>query len=139
MPKSTSLMLPQNANNQSVLLQSADTTLAKLCYTAGANDSDVKAIVAITSDTTTVNVQLFVCRGGTDYIIGTVNLPVQAGNLGTVPGIDLLNATAIPGLPLDNVGKRYLPLKTGDTLKVSCQATMTAGKTTYVSVFGQDY
>jgi hypothetical protein len=51
MAKSTSLFLPKNANNQSITLTSADTSVAKLCFTAGADDSNVKAILATTNDT----------------------------------------------------------------------------------------
>lgn len=132
-------MLPQAANNQSVTMTSADTTALKTCFTAAATDSDVKAIVVATNDTAAVNLLLYITRGGVDYLLGTVNIPIASGSNGTVVSVDLLNAISNPGLPLDNVGKRYLPLKTGDTLKVACLATMTAAKTTYISIFGQDY
>jgi hypothetical protein len=139
MAKSTSLFLPKDIHNQSVVMTSADTTTPKLCFTAGADDSDVKAIMVTSNDTAAVNLLLYVTRGGTDYLIGTANIPIASGTNGVAPGIDLLSASVMAGLPLDNVGKRYLPLKTGDTLKVGCLVTMTAAKSCWVSVFGQDY
>ena len=139
MAKQSALFLPAGANNQSVLLTSADTTVAKLCFTAGTNDSDVKSIIATTTDSAAVNLTFWVTRGGTDYLLGTVNIPITAGDTGAIPSVDILGAGLIPGLPLDSTGKPYLPLKTGDTLKVGCLVTMTAAKTTYVSIFGQDY
>jgi hypothetical protein len=139
MAKTASLFLPVAANNQSVTLTNADTTVQKLCFTAGGNDSNVKAIIATTDDTAAINLKLYLTRGGTDYLIGTINVPLASGTNGSAPTIDLLSASAFPGLPLDNVGKRYLPMKTGDTLKIGCLVTMTAAKTCWVSVLGEDY
>jgi hypothetical protein len=110
-----------------------------LCFTAGSNDSDVKAILVTSNDTAAINLSLYITRGGVDYLLGCVNIPIAAGTNGTVPGIDLLAAAGMAGLPLDTVGKRYIPMKTGDTLKVGPIVTMTAAKTCTVSVFAQDY
>lgn len=139
MAKQNSLFLPAGANNQSVTITSADTTVAKLCFTAASNDSDVKSIIVTSNDTAAINLALYVTRSAVDYWLGTVNIPISSGTTGSVVSVDLINVTSIPGLPLDNVGKAYLPLKTGDTLKVGPIVTMTAAKTCYVSVFGQDY
>lgn len=139
MSKQASLFLPLAANNQSVTLLPADTTTPKVCFTAAATDSDVKAIIATSNDTAAINLQLWICRGGVDYLLGTINVPIGAGNSSGVPAIDLLNAVNIAGLPLDYIGKRYIPMKTGDTLKVGCLVTITTAKTCYVSVLGQDY
>jgi hypothetical protein len=139
MAKSTSLFLPVGANTQSITLTNADTTVAKLCFTAGSNDSDIKAIVATSDDTAAINLKVYITRGGVDYLLGTVNIPIASGTNGTVASVDILSATPFPGLPVDSVGKRYIPLKNGDTLKVACLATMTSGKTCTVNVLGQDY
>lgn len=139
MAKQSALFLPVAANNQSVKLTSADTTVAVTCFTAGSEGSDVKAILVVSDDTAAINLKLYVTRGGTDYLIATVNIPLASGTNGSALGIDLLALTAIPGLPVDSMGKPYLPLKSGDTLKVGCLATMTAAKTCTASVFGQDY
>lgn len=139
MAKQASLFLPAGANNQSVTITSADTTVAKLLFTAGANDSDVKSIIVTSNDTAAINLALYVTRSAVDYLLGTINIPISAGTTGSVVSVDLINTTSIPGLALDSAAKAYLPLKTGDTLKVGPIVTMTAGKTCYVSAFGQDY
>lgn len=139
MAKQTSLFLPVGANNQSLALTSADTTVATLGFTAGANGSDVKSIVATTTDTVTVNLLVYVVRGGTNYLLGGVNIPVTAGFTGALPSVDILAAAIIPGIPLDSIGKPYLSLASGDTLKFACKATMSGSVTTTVNVFGQDY
>lgn len=139
MSKQSALFLPANINTLSFALTSTQTTVSQLIFTAGSNDSDVKSIIVSSDDTAAINLRLYVTRSGTDYLIGTVNIPISAGVGGTVVAVDLLNSTSIPGLPLDNVGKRYIPLKTGDTLRAAALATMTAGKTCNINVFGYDY
>lgn len=139
MAKSSSLMLPQNANNGSVSFTNADTTTLKTVFTAGANDSDVKSLVASSDDTAAINVKIWINRSGTDYLLAVVNVPITSGGLGTISATDLLSLSAIPGLPLDSIGKQYIPLKNGELLKVSCLATMTAAKTLYINALGQDY
>lgn len=139
MAKTTSLYLPVGANNQSVTFTSADTTATKLAFTAASNDSNVKAIIACTDDTAAVNLKVFLTRGGVDYLLGTIRIATLSGTDGAAPGVDILNASGMSGLPLDSVGKRYIPMKTGDTLRLSCLATMTAAKTLWVSVLGEDY
>jgi hypothetical protein len=139
MSKQTSFYLPVGANNQSITLTSADTTTLKTCFTAATEDSDVKSIIATTDDSAIINLRLYVTRSSVDYLLGTVRLAALSGSDGAVNGVDLLNGIAMPGLPADNIGKRYIPLKSGDTLKVACVASMTAAKTCWVSVFGQNY
>lgn len=131
---------PQNANNQSVTLTNADTTVAKLCFTAHVtNDSDVKSITATSNQATGIILHLYVTRGGNDYLIGSMTVNGSSGFDSTTPITDLISAAYFGGLPVDNVGKLYLPLKAGDTLKVACDSTMTAGKTCWVNIFGEDY
>lgn len=139
MAKGTSLFLPKVANNQSIKLTSSDTTTAAVCFTAGADDSDVKAIIVTSDDTAIINLKLYICRSSVDYLLGVISIPIVAGSTGALPSPDLLAAASMPGLPVDSMGKPYLPLKNGDTLKVGCLVTMTAAKTCVVSLFGQDY
>lgn len=139
MAKQSNLYLPAETNNGNTTFTSADTTTAKTVFTAGANDSNVKSIIVTSDDTAAINLRLYLTRSGTDYLLGTVNIPISSGVGGTVVSVDMLNSTSIPGLPVDNVGKRYISLKTGETLKAACLATMTAAKTCTVNCLGEDY
>lgn len=132
-------MLPQNVNNSAASFASGDTTTLKTVFTAGSNDSDLLGLLATSNDTSAINLQIWLRTTATDYLIGTVNIPVAAGSNGTANAIDLLNTAALPGLPVNAVGKRYIPLKNGDSIKVGCLVTMTAAKTLYVVSIGQDY
>jgi hypothetical protein len=139
MAKQASLFLPIGINNGSYALAIGDTTVSKLLFTAGANDSDVLSIVATSNDTATVNLQVFRTNGGVDYLLGTVRIITLSGTDGAAVAIDILNSTAFPGLPINSVGKRYIPLKNGDTLRIAAVVTMTTGKVCNVTAFGQDY
>ena len=54
-------------------------------------------------------------------------------------GIDFLDGVNILGLPIDNTGKRYIPLMAGDVLKVGALANLSSGKTCWVQASGNDY
>jgi hypothetical protein len=140
MAKSTSLMFPQNVNNQSVTILPADTTTPKVCFTAHAtNDSNVKSMIATSNDTAAMNIAIYICRSAVDYLLACINVPTLSGTNGTAPAIDLLNAAGMPALPLDPVGKRYIPMEAGDTLKVGVLVAVTTAKTVTVNVLGEDF
>jgi len=139
MAKQFSLFLPKGANNSSITLQNADGTGLKLLFTAGADDSDVDSIIVTSNDTAARILVLYVTRGGVDYIIGTITVGAGAGTDGFNFSLDLLNPINFQGLPINNIGKPYLRLKSGDTVKVAVTTAVTAAKTIYLSAFGQDY
>jgi hypothetical protein len=121
----------------------ADTTTSKTIFTAGADGSVVYNVNVASDDTAAINLKLNVTNGGVDYLLGNVNVPITAGFTGAIPAVALLTAGGatrlIPGTVVDNNGNACLYLKSGDTLEAACTATMTAGKTCHVAVFGADY
>jgi hypothetical protein len=139
MAKQTSLFLHTGANCDGTTFTSADTTALKDIFTAGANDSDVKALSICSDDTATVNMQLWYFDGATAFLIGTVRAVTLSGTDGAANAVDLLNSTALPFLPVDDAGKRYIPVKTGHKIQASCKATMTAAKTVWIVALGYDY
>lgn len=139
MAKSTALNLPQHIRTKGVQFVNADGTTAKTLYTVGAEDARLLSLTVVSDDTAAVNIQILLGIGGTDYPIGTVNVPIASGSNGTVNGIDLINATAIPGLPVDANGKRYLPLEAGVVLKVKPLVAVTAAKTVSIVASLEDY
>lgn len=106
----------------------ADTTSLKTLVTAGANGSRVSSIVVSTTDTTTRDLQLWLTRSATSYLIGTVNIPLSAGNVNSAPSINILGNSQIPGLPLDANGNPYIDLKAADVLAIATTTTVTAAK-----------
>lgn len=139
MAKQTSLFLYAGVNSGAVTFVNADGTTAKTVFTAGANDSDLKVLTITSNDTATVNMQVLYRTGGTDYLIATVRAVTLVGTDGAANAVDLINSTALPYLPLDDAGKRYIPVKTGDSIKVAPLAAVTAAKTVTIVALGYDF
>jgi hypothetical protein len=109
--------------------------------TAGSYGTRIISLIASTDDTVTVNVFLYILRGGSTVVpIGLVNVPLSAGNTNAARFVtDFLNGTNIPGLPLDNTGRQYIPLVAGDVLRASTLANLTAGRSCWITSFAQDF
>ncbi len=109
-------------------------------YTAGTAGGRVMSLTAVTDDTVTVNVFVYIYRGTTVIPLGLVNVPLSSGNTNAARfNVDFLDGVNILGLPIDNTGKRYIPLMPNDLLKVGALANLTAAKTCWVSAHGNDY
>jgi hypothetical protein len=109
-------------------------------YTAGTAGGRVMSLTAVTDDTVTVNVFVYIYRGSTVIPLGLVNVPLSSGNTNAARfNVDFLDGINIVGLPIDNTGKRYIPLLPGDVLKVGALVNLTAAKTCWVHASGNDY
>ena len=98
------------------------------------------SLTAVTDDTVTVNVFVYIYRGSTVIPLGLVNVPLSSGNTNAARfNVDFLDGINIVGLPIDNTGKRYIPLLPNDVLKVGALANLTAAKTCWVQASGNDY
>ena len=108
---------------------------------AGTHGTRVIALTATTNDTVTVNVFLYILRGGSTVVpIGLVNIPVSSGNTFAARfAVDFLNGTNIPGLPLDNTGRQYIPLLAGDVLRATTLANLTASTSCFIQAMALDY
>lgn len=109
--------------------------------TAGTYGTRIISLIASTDDTVTVNVFLYILRGGSIVVpIGLVNVPLSAGNTNAARFVtDFLNGTNIPGLPIDNTGRQYIPLVAGDVLRATTLANLTAGRSCWITSFAQDF
>ena len=109
-------------------------------YTAGTKGGRVMSLTAVTDDTATVNVFVWILRGSTVIPIGLVNVPLSSGNTNAARfNVDFLNGANIVGLPVDNAGRQYLPLMPNDVLRVGSALGLTAAKTCWVQASGNDY
>lgn len=110
-------------------------------YTAAATHGGrVESLTAVTDDTVTVNVFVWILRGATVIPLGLVNVPLSSGNTFAARfNVDFLDGVNILGLPIDNNGKRYIPLMGSDVLRVGALANLTAAKTCWVHASGSDY
>jgi hypothetical protein len=110
-------------------------------FTAGTYGSRVISLTGTTDDTVTINVFVYILRGGSTVIpIGLVNIPVSSGNTFAARfAVDFLNGTNIPGLPLDNTGRQYIPLLAGDVLRATTLANLSATRSCFLKADGLDY
>lgn len=128
MPKSTNLNFTQTLKNPCLSLTSANTTVAATLYTAGANDAVVKSLTVSSNDTSAVNLVISINNGTSDFVIGTVNIPINSGYTGAIASVDVLGSSLLPGLPRDVNNRAIIPLAAGFVLKVGALATMTAAR-----------
>ena len=109
-------------------------------YTAGASGGRVLSLMSSTDDTVTSNLFLYILRGATVVPIGMVNVPLSSGNTNAARfPVDFLNGTNLPGLPIDNTGRQYIPLIANDVLKATTLANLTAAKSVWVTAHCADY
>lgn len=109
-------------------------------YTAGTSGGRVLSLMASTDDTVTSNLFLYILRGSTVVPIGMVNVPLSSGNTNAARfPVDFLNGTNLPGLPIDNTGRQYIPLIASDVLKATTLANLTAAKSVWVTAHCADY
>lgn len=109
-------------------------------YTAGAQGGRVISLLASTDDTVTINVFLYIYRGTTVIPVGLVNIPLSSGNTNAARFVvDFLNGTNIPGLPIDQTGRQYIPLLANDVLKATTIANLSATRSAWLTASGVDY
>ena len=109
-------------------------------YTAGTAGGRVMSLTAVTDDTVTVNVFVYIYRGSTVIPLGLVNVPLSSGNTNAARfNVDFLDGVNILGLPIDNTGKRYIPLMANDVLKVGALANLSSGKTAWIQASRNNY
>jgi hypothetical protein len=72
--------------------------------------------------------------GGTNYVLGSSNLPISAGDVSGTPPVDLFDSSTLPGLPKDATGQPFLYVNNGDFLCVAVTGAVASGK--LVSVVG---
>ena len=98
-------------------------------YTTGSLGGRIISLMGTTDDTVTSNVFVYIYRGTTVLPIGLVNIPLSSGNTNAARfPVDFLNGTNLPGLPVDNTGRQYIPLLANDVLKFTTLANLSSTK-----------
>lgn len=139
MAKSEALYSTNEIEDFGLYIENGDGTSYQTLYTASTNDAVVKALMATSDDTAAMNVVLAVNDGVADHIIGTINVPIAAGTNGSTAAVDLLSASMMPGLPVDQYGKRVLPMKNGSILKAKVLVAVTAAKAVHLLGIAEEY
>ena len=132
-------IFPQAINLGLQTIANADGTTAKTIFTAGANGSKVQTIEISSTDSVNRDVQLFIKRSGTSYLLATVQVKVNAGNANNVPSTNILGSTQLPAIAVDANGNPTLFLQSGDTLTMATTTTVTSGKQLSIVSNGGDF
>lgn len=134
-------VFPQTPKNYKVQILPADASGLKTIATGGANGTKITAIIATSSDTAARNVTWGITTGGVFFPLGTVQIPITAGQVDlTNVAVNLLDISKTPGLPIDSDGNPYILLSSAsDTLQIKSLTTVTAAKEIDVTAIGADF
>ena len=123
-------VFPQGIAQAAVAVLPADTTSKKTIRTGSTNGDKIENISITSTDTSARVFNIYLAVSGTDYLVGTINVPIAAGSDAAVtPAVSMLEATAmLPWIRKDQNGRPYLYLANGTVLKVACQTTVTTAK-----------
>lgn len=139
MPMNTTPRFVDVPKWNAVTIVPADTTALKTLWTPPANGSKIVSIGVASDDTATKDMQLWVTKGGVDYLLGTKTIAITAGFITGTPAFNWFDGIQLPWLPVDADGQRYLLLESGAVLKAKLTAAATAAKTFYLTAFGADF
>jgi hypothetical protein len=134
-------VFPQAPKNYKVQILPADASALKTIATGGTNGTKITAIIVTSSDTVARTVTWGITTGGVFFPLGTVTIPITAGQVDTTnPAVNLLDPARTPGLPFDADGSPYILLNgAGDTLQVKSLTTVTAAKEIDITAIGADF
>lgn len=131
---------PQKPKNYKQQILPADTTTLKTIATGSADGTKISAINVTSNDTAARDVTFGITTGGTFYPLGTITIPVTAGQIAATAAVSLLDLTKVPGLPIDSDGNPYIFLSSAsDTLQAKVLVTVTAAKEIDIVAQGSDW
>ena len=109
--------------------------------TAAGDGLLVDGVIVTSNDSAARVVILAIKVSGTYIPLGAVSVAANSGTNGTVVSIDMLSGAVLVGFPINNQGKRFIRLATGEALafKVTSAVTNTAGMAVRASVSGVQF
>lgn len=123
-------IFPQTITNAAVAIVNSDGTNKKTVYTGATNGSKIESISITSTDTTARVLNVYITVSGTDYQVGTINVPITAGtDAAATASVSMLeNTVMMPWIRKDSSGRPYIYLASGSVLKVASQTTLTSNK-----------
>lgn len=134
-----SIITVQTPKNGKFNWLNANGTTQETVYTAGSNGSKIISIIATQDSPTILTFNLFIVNGGTDYLLGFVTVPADAGSSIVIPAVNVLQAAQFPGLPVDSDGNVFLFLVSGDTIQAQLQTAVASPYQANIIAFGGDF
>ena len=118
----------QDVANIAVTLANADSTNYKDAYdnSGGTKAVRVEALSIASTDTSTVNLQFAVLKGGTAYLLGTCRAVTLSGTDGAAAKVSALSAGNVGTLAADGIYDVWI--EAGAKLQVKSLVAVTADK-----------
>ena len=138
MAANTAPIFVKNVTAKGVTWTNSDAAATKktVTPTVGSEGARVHSIAVTTDDTTARDFQVFLNDGTTDTLLGTVTIPIGAGNTGSAAAIAILKqSTLLPWVGSD--GSLLVP--PGGVVKMANVTQPTSAKTFYVTTLCGDY
>lgn len=138
MPKTNTCPFTQNINPQApVSFVAADAQTVKTVFTAGVDDSVIKAILITSTASVPQDIQFYISPDGTtNFELRRVSVPANAGNSGTIAPFDALTT---PALPLDENGNGVLRLRRNFQLRANAFTALSGSEKINIIVLGEDF
>lgn len=131
---------PQLPKNGNVQILPADASGLKTIYTGGANGSKISALIVTSNDTSARDVTWGITVSAVFYPLGTITIPITAGQVNSAAAVNLLDLSKTPGLPVDSDGNPYIFLASASyTLQIKALTTVTAAKEIDINAMGADW
>jgi hypothetical protein len=134
-------IFPAAINPQVARVQNSDGTNKVTIFTPGASGSIISSINISSTETAVARLfQVYITQSAIDYLLTSINIPVNSGFAATTIPIDLMRSTQFPSNSYDPNGNKVLFLKSGQLLKVALSTgSVTAGKFIDWCTQGVDY
>jgi len=120
-------IFPQTVKNGVITIVNATGTANVTSYTAGTSGAKIESWIVTSTDTSDRILNIWYNTSATNYLIGTVNIPLNSGNSTSVPTVDIL--ANLTGLARDSNGNKYIYVSASNLLTISVTVAVTAAKT----------
>lgn len=130
---------PQTVKNYVAQILPGSTTSLVTLVTGATNGTKIESINVASTDTSARDVQVWLTVSAVNYLLTTVNIPINAGNTNAVVAVDLLRNAQWPSLAYDNNGNKYIYIASGSTLSVAALTTVTTAKSINFLAQGGDF
>lgn len=122
-----------NVKNIAKTLVNADSTnwVDLFDNSANAKNATVEGLTITSDDTSAVNLQIGLLKGGTAYLMGTVNVPTLSGTNGSAARVSALGISTLGTLTPEGI--YTLEIEAGAKLQAKVLAAVTSAKTVTVT------
>jgi hypothetical protein len=129
-------IFPQTIFVETKQIVNSDSTNLVTLLTGDADGTRIDSIIVSSTDTTARDLQLWITKSATDYLLGTVQIAINSGNVNSTPSVQYLTASNFPVLPVDANGNRFLMLDSGVTIKAKVLVAVTSAKAIALTISG---